>query len=107
MRGLVSFVEQFDDHHYAALTVRETLRYAAILRLPASVSLKRKIARADEVLHMLGLGDCSNTLVGGPLLKVRLIKDLSTVLIVSENFNLLSFRGYLEVKSDVSAWLSR
>ena len=70
MRGLVAFVEQFDDHHYAALTVRETLRYASILRLPAEVPLKRKIARAEEVLHMLGLRECANTLVGGPLLKV-------------------------------------
>lgn len=70
MRGLVAFVEQFDDHHYAALTVRETLRYASILRLPAEVPLKRKLARAEEVLHMLGLGECANTLVGGPLLKV-------------------------------------
>jgi ABC-type multidrug transport system ATPase subunit len=69
MRSLVAFVEQTDDHHYAALTVRETLRYASILRLPAEVPLKRKIARAEEVLRMLGLKDCANTLVGGPLLK--------------------------------------
>lgn len=28
-RALVSFVEQEDEHHMPALTVRETLRYAA------------------------------------------------------------------------------
>ncbi|KAF8305817.1 hypothetical protein DL93DRAFT_2232864 [Clavulina sp. PMI_390] len=96
MRGLVAFVEQYDDHHYSALTVRETLRYASILRLPANVPLKRKIARAEEVLHMLGLRDCANTLVGGPLLKgisggekrrlslaVQMINDPS-ILIVDE-----------------------
>lgn len=31
-RGLVSFVEQDDNHHLPALTVRETLRYAAGMR---------------------------------------------------------------------------
>lgn len=78
MRGLVAFVEQYDDHHYAALTARETLRYASILRLPAEVPLKRKIARAEEVLHMLGLRECANTLVGGPLLKVRTMTLISS-----------------------------
>lgn len=72
MRGLVAFVEQDDEHHYAALTVRETLRYASILRLPASIGLKKKLARAEEVMSMLGLRDCANTLVGGPMLKVTM-----------------------------------
>ena len=30
---------------------------------------KSKISRAEEVMHMLGLDDCANSLVGGPLLK--------------------------------------
>jgi hypothetical protein len=42
-----------------------------MLRLPKDVPRKRKLARAEEVLYMLGLGECANTLVGGPLLKVR------------------------------------
>ena len=33
------------------------------------MSRKSKIARAEEVMHMLGLSDCANSLVGGPLLK--------------------------------------
>ncbi|KAG8903628.1 hypothetical protein FRB99_002933 [Tulasnella sp. 403] len=68
-RSLVSFVEQEDSHHLPALTVRETLRYAAILRLPKTMSRKRKIARAEEVLQMLGLNECADNLVGGELLK--------------------------------------
>ncbi|KAG8931848.1 hypothetical protein FRC02_002035 [Tulasnella sp. 418] len=68
-RSLVAFVEQEDDYHLPALTVRETLRYAAILRLPKSMSRKRKIARAEEVLRMLGLIECADTLVGGELVK--------------------------------------
>ncbi|KAG8896745.1 hypothetical protein FRC01_011637, partial [Tulasnella sp. 417] len=68
-RALVAFVEQEDNHHLPALTVRETLRYAAILRLPKTMSRKRKIARAEEVLQMLGLTDCADNVVGGELLK--------------------------------------
>jgi ABC-type multidrug transport system ATPase subunit len=49
--------------------VRETLRYAAILRLPQTMSRRRKLARAEEMINMLGLGDCANNLVGGPVLK--------------------------------------
>ncbi|KAF7319864.1 ABC transporter domain-containing protein [Mycena kentingensis (nom. inval.)] len=69
VRNSVAFVEQEDDYHLSALTVRETLRYAAILRLPAKMSKKRKIARAEEVLLMLGLKDCADVYVGGELLK--------------------------------------
>ncbi|CAK5265002.1 unnamed protein product, partial [Mycena citricolor] len=68
-RTAVAFVEQEDDYHLSALTVRETLRYAALLRLPAKMSRKRKIARAEEVLLMLGLKDCADVLVGGELVK--------------------------------------
>lgn len=33
------------------------------------MSRKRKIARAEEVLQMLGLTDCADNVVGGELLK--------------------------------------
>ncbi|KAG9121915.1 hypothetical protein FRC07_001937, partial [Ceratobasidium sp. 392] len=95
-RSQVAFVEQEDDYHLPALTVRETLRYAAILRLPRKMSRKHKIARAEEVMKMLGLDICADNLVGGELLKgisggekrrlslaVQMINDPS-VLIVDE-----------------------
>ncbi|CAE6514119.1 unnamed protein product [Rhizoctonia solani] len=69
MREQIAFVEQEDDYHLPALTVRETLRYAAILRLPKTMSRKSKIARAEEVMKMLGLDLCADNLVGGELLK--------------------------------------
>ncbi|KAL1410291.1 hypothetical protein Q8F55_004297 [Vanrija albida] len=65
----VAFVEQEDDWHLPSLTVRETLRYAAILRLPTKIPKKQKIARAETVLRMLGLKDCADLPVGGPLVK--------------------------------------
>ncbi|KAJ7642282.1 P-loop containing nucleoside triphosphate hydrolase protein [Mycena rosella] len=96
VQSSVAFVEQEDDYHLSALTVRETLRYAAILRLPPKMAKKRKIARAEEVLMMLGLKDCADVCVGGELLKgisggekrrlslaVQMINDPS-VLVVDE-----------------------
>lgn len=65
----VAFVEQEDDWHLPSLTVRETLRYAAILRLPNNMPRKQKIARAETVLRMLGLKDCADLPVGGALVK--------------------------------------
>lgn len=49
--------------------MRETLRFAAIIKLPSSISRKNKIARAEEVLRMLGLRECADIMVGGELLK--------------------------------------
>ncbi|WRT65356.1 uncharacterized protein IL334_002299 [Kwoniella shivajii] len=65
----VAFVEQDDDWHLPSLTVRETLTYAAILRLPDKMPKRQKVARAETVLRMLGLKDCADLPVGGQLLK--------------------------------------
>ncbi|WWC68886.1 uncharacterized protein I206_102822 [Kwoniella pini CBS 10737] len=68
-RSNVAFVEQDDDWHLPSLTVRETLTYAAILRLPDKMPRRQKVARAETVLRMLGLKDCADLPVGGQLLK--------------------------------------
>ncbi|GAA5912086.1 uncharacterized protein JCM6883_007106 [Sporobolomyces salmoneus] len=68
LASLVAFVEQEDTHHLPALTVRETLRYAARLRLKNSSSAQCD-SRAEEVLRMLGLKDCADNMVGGELVK--------------------------------------
>ena len=44
-----------DDLFYPHLTVRETLLYAAILRLPRELSRADKVKRADETIADLGL----------------------------------------------------
>jgi ABC-type lipoprotein export system ATPase subunit len=64
-----AFVEQEDEYHLPALTVRETLRYVALLKLPSTFTRAQKLARAEEVLGMLGLRDCADGLVGGELVK--------------------------------------
>ncbi|KAI9333586.1 hypothetical protein BDR26DRAFT_1010094 [Obelidium mucronatum] len=62
-------VRQDDSHLLPSLTARETLVYAALLRLPKNWSKQRKILRAEEILVELGLKDCANTLVGSAELK--------------------------------------
>ncbi|KAJ3217449.1 hypothetical protein HDU67_007919 [Dinochytrium kinnereticum] len=66
---LCSYVCQDDLHHLPALTARETLRYAALLRLPSSMTVREKIARAEEVLLELGLKDCADVPVGDEMTK--------------------------------------
>ncbi|GAA5832082.1 hypothetical protein JCM11251_002811 [Rhodosporidiobolus azoricus] len=68
LASLVAFVEQEDAHHLPALTVRETLQYAARLRLKNRSSAECD-ARAEEVLRMLGLKACADNMVGGELVK--------------------------------------
>lgn len=50
----IGFVTQ-DDVLYAHLTVRETLTYAAYLRLPKTLTKQQKEQRALDVICELGL----------------------------------------------------
>jgi ABC-type multidrug transport system ATPase subunit len=65
---MISLVAQDDDGLIPFLTVRETLRFAACLRLP-DMSTTEKSLRAEEILMKMGLKDCANTLVGNELVK--------------------------------------
>ncbi|KAL6962008.1 ABC transporter G member 25 [Sarracenia purpurea var. burkii] len=57
------FVAQ-DDVLYPHLTVRETLVYCSLLRLPNSLSGKEKTLIADSVISELGLSKCEDTIIG-------------------------------------------
>jgi ABC-type multidrug transport system ATPase subunit len=50
----MGFVTQ-DDVLFPNLTVRETLMYAALLRLPNSLTRSQKISRAQDCIVDLGL----------------------------------------------------
>lgn len=69
IRSVSSFVTQDDDALMPALTVRETLRFAAKLRLPSWMSKTEKQKRADEVILKMGLKDCANNIIGNELRK--------------------------------------
>jgi ABC-type lipoprotein export system ATPase subunit len=67
--SLCSYVTQDDTALLSYLTVRETLRFAAGLRLPRWMSKEEKVKRAEDVLLKMGLKDCAEVLVGNELLK--------------------------------------
>ncbi len=69
IRSLCSYVCQDDDALLPSLTVRETLRFAAGLRLPSWMSKSEKTRRADAVLLKIGLRDCADNLIGSELKK--------------------------------------
>ncbi|KAK0187746.1 P-loop containing nucleoside triphosphate hydrolase protein [Armillaria mellea] len=69
VRALCSYVMQDDAALLPYLTVRETLRFSAGLRLPGWMSKEEKRQKADEVMYKMGLKDCADTLVGSELSK--------------------------------------
>lgn len=57
------FVSQ-DDVLYPHLTIRETLVFCSLLRLPKTLSTKEKTSVAESVISDLGLTKCENTIIG-------------------------------------------
>ena len=68
IRELSAYIQQ-DDVLLGTQTVRETVYLAARLRLPKSLSDAEKLRRADEVMDLLGLNKCADTLVGDAFTK--------------------------------------
>ncbi|BAT98899.1 hypothetical protein LR48_Vigan06g159700 [Vigna angularis] len=64
MRRNIGFVSQ-EDVLYPHLTVIETLTYAAMLKLPRSLTREEKMDQAEMIIQELGLSRCRNNLVGG------------------------------------------
>lgn len=54
------------DLHLDTSTVRESLRFSAMLRQPASVSKAEKYKYVEDVIKMLGMEDFSDAVVGVP-----------------------------------------
>lgn len=59
------YVQQ-QDLHLETATVRESLRFSAMLRQPHSVSKQEKYDYVEEVIKMLGMGDFAEAIVGVP-----------------------------------------
>ncbi|XVF63293.1 hypothetical protein PTKIN_Ptkin09bG0076300 [Pterospermum kingtungense] len=62
------FVTQ-DDVLYPHLTVRETLVFCSLLRLPKTLTKKEKISVAEMVISELGLSKCENTIIGNSFIR--------------------------------------
>ncbi|KZF18984.1 ATP-binding cassette transporter ABC1 [Xylona heveae TC161] len=59
------YVQQ-QDVHLETSTVREALRFSALLRQPKTVSKKEKYDHVEDVIRMLQMGDFAESVVGGP-----------------------------------------
>ncbi|KAH7409672.1 ABC-2 type transporter [Cadophora sp. MPI-SDFR-AT-0126] len=59
------YVQQ-QDIHLETATVRESLRFSAMLRQPASVSKEEKYRFVEDVIDMLSMRDFANAVVGVP-----------------------------------------
>uniref|UniRef100_A0A7C8YEE4 Adenosinetriphosphatase n=2 Tax=Opuntia streptacantha TaxID=393608 RepID=A0A7C8YEE4_OPUST len=68
LKSRIGFVTQ-DDVLFPHLTVRETLTYAAYLRLPKSLTKQQKEERAMDVICELGLERCQDTMIGGSFVR--------------------------------------
>ncbi|MQL86844.1 hypothetical protein Taro_019376 [Colocasia esculenta] len=68
LKRRIGFVTQ-DDVLFAHLTVKETLTYAALLRLPRTLTRLQKEERAMDVIYELGLERCQDTMIGGSFVR--------------------------------------
>jgi ABC-type multidrug transport system ATPase subunit len=68
VRQMIAFVAQ-DDSLQITSTPREAIRFSAKLRLPRSTKECELDQLTEQMLTELGLTDCADTVVGGPLLK--------------------------------------
>jgi len=67
-RENVAYVMQ-DDALMATATPREALRFSAVLRLPPGTSSETIDSLVEHTLDDLGLQQCSNTMIGGAMIK--------------------------------------
>ncbi|XP_048226254.1 ABC transporter G family member 22 isoform X3 [Ricinus communis] len=68
LKSRIGFVTQ-DDVLFPHLTVKETLTYAARLRLPKTLTREQKEKRALDVIYELGLERCQDTMIGGSFVR--------------------------------------
>ncbi|KAL5545656.1 hypothetical protein UlMin_005343 [Ulmus minor] len=68
LKSKIGFVTQ-DDILFPHLTVKETLIYAARLRLPKKLTKEEKAKRAIDVIYELGLERCQDTMIGGSFVR--------------------------------------
>jgi ABC-type multidrug transport system ATPase subunit len=65
IRKYVGYVDQ-EDRLLGTLTVRESLMYSALLRLPKSMSLEAKKVRVQQTLEELGIEKIADKKIGVP-----------------------------------------
>ena len=67
-KNICSYVSQDDDHLIAKLTVKETFKFAADLRLH-HLTVAQREKKSDELIRALGIKHCENTIIGNEFVK--------------------------------------
>ncbi|CAG0879456.1 unnamed protein product [Darwinula stevensoni] len=65
LAGISAYIQQ-ENYFIGTLTVREHLRFQAILRMGKEVKHQQRMERVEEVIQELGLSNCSDTIIGIP-----------------------------------------
>jgi ATP-binding cassette subfamily G (WHITE) protein 2 len=68
LKRLSGYVIQ-DDLLFPHITVEETLRYSAALRMPQDSSNEERHERVEDAIRRLGLESCRNTIVGNATIR--------------------------------------
>ncbi|KAH7054493.1 ABC-2 type transporter-domain-containing protein [Macrophomina phaseolina] len=100
----VGYVQQ-QDVHLPTSTVREALNFSAILRQKGGTRAER-LAYADEVIHLLGLEDCADAVVGerGESLNTKQRKLLTIGIELAAKPNLLFLDEPTSGLDALSSW---
>ncbi|KAK9079231.1 hypothetical protein SSX86_000901 [Deinandra increscens subsp. villosa] len=68
LKSRIGFVTQ-DDVLFPHLTVKETITYAALLKLPKTLPKQAKEKQAEDVIRELGLERCQDTMIGNSFVR--------------------------------------
>ncbi|KAL8217057.1 hypothetical protein R6Q57_023894 [Mikania cordata] len=68
LKSRIGFVTQ-DDVLFPHLTVKETITYAALLKLPKTLTKQAKQKQAQDVIRELGLERCQDTMIGNSFVR--------------------------------------
>nr|XP_043638068.1 ABC transporter G family member 22-like isoform X2 [Erigeron canadensis] len=68
LKSRIGFVTQ-DDVLFPHLTVKETITYAALLRLPKTLTKQEKEKQAADVICELGLERCQDSMIGNSFVR--------------------------------------
>jgi ABC-type multidrug transport system ATPase subunit len=64
-----AYVRQDDSFLLSHLTVRETLQYAAELKMNHNLTKQQKYSKVEDIIDLLGLWECTDAIIGNDAVK--------------------------------------